>query len=63
MDCRLCNKQIMDYDARFHHLKIDDSNSVDICTSCSDKFLKWQGGIIARLYPTKALKKRFERDK
>jgi len=63
MKCNLCNQLIMNYDPLFHHLKIDDSHGVDICSECVDKFVKWQGSIITNLFPTRALKKRSERNK
>jgi len=59
MDCALCKKPIEKYDSNFNHLKIDESNSVDICQNCIDKFFEWQGNISAKLYPTKFMKKRF----
>lgn len=31
----------------------------DICQECIDKFLKGEGSICAKLFPTKAMKKRF----
>jgi hypothetical protein len=63
MNCTLCNQPIKNYDARFHHLQIDSSHSADICTECIDKFTKWQGSVISNLFPTKALKKRYEKDR
>ena len=62
MKCALCNKDIARYDARLHRLKIDESREVDICTSCIDRIVDWQGKIISTLFPTKALKRRFEKD-
>jgi hypothetical protein len=59
MKCSLCEKAIIDYNAGFHHLVIDDTHSVDICPECIDKLMKWQGKILASLFPTKALKKRY----
>ena len=32
---------------------------VDICQDRIEKFIKWQGSIFAKLFPTKAMKKRF----
>ena len=61
MKCNLCNQPIKDYDTEFHHLKIDDSRAVDICPECIDKFVKWQGSKYAKLFPTRALKKRYEK--
>jgi ribosome-binding protein aMBF1 (putative translation factor) len=61
MDCTLCKKPIKGYNPAYNHLKIDESNSADICSECVDKFGKWQQGIFADLFPTKAAKKRFGR--
>ena len=63
MKCTLCDQSIKNYSPVFHHLLIDDSHSVDICSECIDKFTKWQGSIIKDLFPTKALKKRYNGDK
>jgi len=59
MECNLCNKPIKDYNPVFHHLKIDDTISVDICPECVDKVVKWHGKVISELFPTRAMKKRF----
>ncbi len=59
MKCNLCEKPITDYKAEFNHLVIDDTHSVKICSECFDKLVKWQGRIMADLFPTKALKKRY----
>jgi len=56
MNCSLCNKPIKGYLPEFNHLQIDDSHAADICGSCIDKFMKWQGSLIAKLFPTKAMK-------
>ncbi|MFA6088679.1 MAG: hypothetical protein WC755_02330 [Candidatus Woesearchaeota archaeon] len=60
MKCALCNKIIENYNPLFHQLKINDSRSVDICQDCTDKFLKWQSSTMAKLFPSKLMKKRFE---
>jgi hypothetical protein len=57
--CVLCEKPINNYNAGFNHFKIDESQEVDICLECVDKFSKWQQSILAKLFPTKAAKKRF----
>ena len=59
MNCILCKEPIHNYDSAFNHLKIDESHAVDICSECIDKFVKWQQGIFARLFPTNAMKKMF----
>lgn len=63
MDCTICKKPIEKYDSRLNHLVIDENVSIDICQSCIDKFLKWQGEIFATLFPTSAMKKRFGKNK
>jgi hypothetical protein len=59
MKCSLCEKAIIDYTAELNHLVIDETHAVDVCPGCIDKFIKWQGKIMAVLFPTKALKKRY----
>ena len=59
MKCTLCDKTIDKYDADFNHLIIDEQHAADICPECVDKFMDWQKKIIAVLFPTKALKKRY----
>lgn len=59
MNCTLCKKPIHNYNPEFNQLKIDESQSADICQDCIDKFLKWQQSIFANLFPTKAMKKRY----
>ena len=57
MKCKLCKKNIENYNLKFNHLKIDEINSIEICSGCIDKFLKWQQEIFANLFPTKIAKK------
>lgn len=59
MQCHLCNQTIKECHPALHHLKIDETHEVDICQGCIDKFVQWQGSIIAKLFPTSALKKRY----
>ena len=59
MNCTLCKKPIHNYNPAFNHLKIDESHDADICSDCIDKFVKWQQSIYAKLFPTKAAKKRY----
>jgi len=59
MNCTLCNQPIKDYDPAFNRLRIDDTNSADICQGCIDKFVKWQGSKYMKLFPTSAMKKRY----
>jgi hypothetical protein len=59
MKCELCKKPIEKYNPTLNNLKIDENCNVDLCQDCIDKFMKWQQGIYARLFPTKTMKKRF----
>ena len=63
MKCHLCNKNIENYNSEFNQLEIDDKNKVDICNSCVDKFTKWQQTKLAKLFPTKTLKKMYGENK
>jgi ribosome-binding protein aMBF1 (putative translation factor) len=63
MDCHLCGKPIAGYDVKFHRLVIDDSHEFDVCTDCSGKFMKWQGKVFSVLFPTSAMKNRFNKEK
>ena len=58
MKCSLCEKNIDEYKPEFHHLVLDANHSADICEGCAHKFVKWQGNILAKLFPTSAMKKR-----
>ncbi len=61
MKCKLCEKPIHNYKAEFHHFKIDEHHSADICSECIEKFSKWQQSILANLFPPKTAKKRFKK--
>lgn len=61
MECTLCKKTIENYNSAFNHLKIDESLEVEICPNCVDKFIKWQQGVYADLFPTKMAKKRVKK--
>ncbi|MDD2717476.1 MAG: hypothetical protein PHW04_16420 [Candidatus Wallbacteria bacterium] len=61
MKCYLCGTAIQNYNPAFHQLKIDESHTADICQVCIDKFVIWQQGKFARLFPTTAAKKRFKK--
>jgi len=58
MDCALCKQPIENYPPWLNRLDLDETNSVDICSVCIDKFFKWQRSISTDLFPTKAAKKR-----
>ncbi|MFX0102052.1 MAG: hypothetical protein ACFFCS_20975 [Candidatus Hodarchaeota archaeon] len=59
--CKLCGKSIADYSKVLNCLEIDEFHAIDICQECIDKFLKWQQGIFARLFPTSSMKKMLEK--
>jgi hypothetical protein len=59
MKCILCGRDIGNYNAEFNRLRIDESRGADICEDCIDRFAKWQGSKIVRMFPTRALKKRY----
>ena len=59
MKCQICGQPIRNYQPALHHLTINESQGVDICQDCVDKIIRWQGSIYAKLFPTKAMKKRF----
>jgi hypothetical protein len=61
MNCKLCDRPIGKYDPAFHRLEIDEAHAADFCPDCIEKFVKWQRGIFARLFPTAAVKKRYGR--
>ncbi len=63
MNCTLCKKSILDYHPDLNHLKINESCEIDICSECINVFMKWQQEKIAKLFPTKAIKKRYEKSK
>ena len=57
MNCVLCDKTIANYSSALHNLRIDDARAVDICDECIRKFVRWHGEKLAKLFPTKAMKK------
>jgi hypothetical protein len=59
-NCKLCEKEIKNYNPAFNHLVIDECHSVNICPDCITKIGKWQQGIYANLFPTKLAKKRLQ---
>ncbi|HRK21946.1 MAG TPA: hypothetical protein PLX06_09060 [Fimbriimonadaceae bacterium] len=61
MECALCGNALVEPSDELNRLELDDGRSVLICTACIDRFLKWQGARIAKLFPTSALKRRFNR--
>ena len=59
MDCSLCKKPIENYSREAHNIAMAGSCLADICDDCADRIVKWQGKRLARMFPTKAMKKRF----
>ena len=61
MRCVLCNRPIEHYDPGMHELRIDEHRTVAVCDDCTRKFIHWHGEKLARLFPTRAMKKRYGR--
>jgi hypothetical protein len=59
MDCGLCKKPIQNYRPELSRLELGEGLTADVCPDCVDRFMKWQQGIFAKLFPTKAAKKRY----
>jgi hypothetical protein len=57
MKCFLCEKNIDGYNQEFNQLTANDLKTVDVCQECIKKFVKWQQGLFAKLYPTTMAKK------
>jgi protein-arginine kinase activator protein McsA len=57
MQCALCQESIEDYSVELHQLKLDEQRAVHICDACSRKFVAWHGQKLAKLFPTKAMKR------
>lgn len=57
MNCKLCESPIKNYSSEFNHLKIDQTHEIDVCEECIEKFTKWRQQILAKLFPTKTMKK------
>ncbi|MFA5302999.1 MAG: hypothetical protein WC393_00490 [Candidatus Nanoarchaeia archaeon] len=62
MKCELCRKTIEKYNINFNCFVVDENHSINICPECIEKFIRWQSQILATLFPTTALKKRFEKN-
>ncbi|MBN2659062.1 MAG: hypothetical protein JXR86_18550 [Spirochaetales bacterium] len=60
-NCALCGAAIRNYDAFLHHFNLGEGLEKDICSRCSDRILKHQQEIFAKLFPTRAAKKRYDR--
>jgi hypothetical protein len=59
MNCKLCDRPIVGYDPAFHRLVLEEARAAAVCPDCIEKFLKWQRGVFARLFPTTAVKRRY----
>ena len=57
MNCKLCESYIKNYSPEFNHLKIDQTHEIDVCEECIEKFTNWRQKILAKLFPTKTMKK------
>ncbi|MFA5764119.1 MAG: hypothetical protein WC915_04875 [archaeon] len=57
MNCKLCESDITNYSIEFNHLKINQTHEIDLCEDCIEKFTKWRQEKIARLFPTKNMKR------
>jgi hypothetical protein len=55
--CVLCDQEIEHYSSDLNKLVINDTRSVSICNECIRKITGWQGERLAKLFPTKSLKK------
>lgn len=56
MKCKLCEKEIQNYNQEFNQLELDNSK-VEICSNCITKISKWQTKNYAKLFPTKTMKR------
>ena len=61
MECTICKREITDFNPILNEMKLDGSRSAPICSECIDGFLKWQQERFAKLFPTAAAKKRYEK--
>jgi hypothetical protein len=57
MKCSLCGKEILDYSTEINHMEGCGSCGAEICQDCIDSMVKWQGKKMAKLFPTKAMKR------
>jgi len=61
MNCILCEEHIKNYFPEFNHFKIDNAHEIDVCEECIEKFTKWRQEVLARLFPTKTMKKMLQK--
>ncbi len=57
MTCTLCQQPIERYSAELHRLHLDEEVAVDICDACAHKLVKWHAEKLARLFPTRTMKR------
>jgi hypothetical protein len=55
--CSLCSAPIADYVPALHHLRLPNQAEVDICDACSKALAEWHAEKLARLFPTRQMKK------
>ncbi|MFH1811746.1 MAG: hypothetical protein ABIJ09_23605 [Pseudomonadota bacterium] len=63
MKCALCQEPIEDYCVELHQLKLNEHKAADICDACARKFITWHGEKLAKLFPTKAMKRMYGKKK
>jgi hypothetical protein len=61
MQCKLCDRTIPGFDPKTHRLLLDDDREVAVCEPCALRLTDWLGERMARLFPTKTMKKRYGR--
>jgi hypothetical protein len=62
MDCVLCGNEIVDHHPQLNTFRIDEGTEVEVCNDCIHKFLLWQGERFSKLFPTRAAKRRYDKD-
>ena len=55
--CALCSEEISPYSKELHHVVLDANKEVDICDRCSTRLADWHAEKLARLFPTKQMKR------
>ena len=59
MRCTLCEQPIDNHSPDMHTLRLTTDRVLEICDACARAILDWQAEKLARLFPTRALKRRF----
>lgn len=57
--CALCRRPIADHRPDVHGLRLPAGRVVDLCEECVRAVVTWQGERLARLFPTRAMKRRY----